>query len=233
MGAGSAALMIKKTFAALSCSISLLSPSIDFEGGPLGTVSNPIAPAKSQSISSMKAPPLGTCVTESNPTSTVQFCRQLGLVEGRLRSCQSSENCLSTSSKSASQYAPPWMYGLSSSTSSSSSTTSSSTPLNEIDAFNVIKVAAQRQGLKVLKSDESNLYILAAEKGETPKFPAGSSLFYEFLIKPADKLVLYRGVVDKTVFLYPLQQPVGDFGILREKFNAIQRETGFLSVGTE
>ena len=42
-------------------------------------------------------PPAGTCITTSNPSTTVQFCRQLGLENGRLRGCQANENCLSTS----------------------------------------------------------------------------------------------------------------------------------------
>jgi hypothetical protein len=46
-----------------------------------------------------------------------------------------------------------------------------------------------------------------------------------------DKLVLYRAVVDKTVFLYPLQQPVSDFGALRSKLDSILKSTGWLEIG--
>lgn len=60
--------------------------------------------------------------------------------------------------------------------------------------------------------------------------PAGSSLFYEFLLRPDEKLVLYRAVVDKTVFVYPLQQPVSDFGVLKEKLTTILSKTGWCSI---
>jgi hypothetical protein len=75
--------------------------------------------------------------------------------------------------------------------------------------------------------------MLAAEKGsskEGPPQPAGSSLFYEFLLRPEEKLVLYRAVVDKTVFVYPLQQPVTDFGVLKASLKGVLSKTGWQSV---
>jgi hypothetical protein len=79
-------------------------------------------------------------------------------------------------------------------------------------------------------------YLLAAEKGsdnvsrQGKPQPAGSSLFYEFLLRPQEKLVLYRAVVDKTVFVYPLQQPVTDFGVLKEKLAIVLSKTGWRSI---
>jgi hypothetical protein len=79
-------------------------------------------------------------------------------------------------------------------------------------------------------------YLLAAEKGsdnvsrQGKPQPAGSSLFYEFLLRPQENLVLYRAVVDKTVFVYPLQQPVTDFGVLKEKLAIVLSKTGWRSV---
>ena len=91
-----------------------------------------------------------------------------------------------------------------------------------------LKAAVAASGLKIVQSTDQ--YILAAEKGAS-KQPAGSSLFYEFLIRPEDKLVLQRALVDKTVFIYPLQQPVSDFGVLTSKLDQIKESLGWLRVG--
>ena len=47
--------------------------------------------------------------------------------------------------------------------------------------------------------------------------PPGSVDSVEFLVKPADQIVLYRSVSRDTLFLYPLQQPVSDQGKLKER----------------
>lgn len=154
--------------------------------------------------------PTTQCVEDVNPSRTIVTCRQLGLVEGRLRGCLANENCFSTSSKTATKKAQPWFY----------SQTSSA------DAFTILKDAVQLEGLTVLRATPAELYILAAEK-DVPKQPAGASLFYEFLIRPDDHAVLYRALVDKTVFVYPLQQPVADFGALQQRLAAVFSRTGF------
>lgn len=161
------------------------------------------------------------CVTSSNPQVTTISCRQLGLLDGRLRGCQSIENCLSTSARAAVKYVSPYQFSFGN--------------LDEItveSAFSVLQDAIKLEGLTILKSDEINHYILAAEKN-VPKQPTGSSLFYEFLLKNTgcDRLVLYRAVVDKTVLLYPLQQPVSDFGALQNRLNGVFTRTGWLKVG--
>lgn len=158
------------------------------------------------------------CVTESNPQTTVISCRQLGLKDdGRLLGCQANENCFSTSATAATKYASPWKYSAQ----------------DTEQAWTLLRAAVENQGLKVLQADEKAHYMLAAEKGVAKKGqpqPAGSSLFYEFLLRPDEKLVLYRAVVDKTVFLYPLQQPVTDFGVLKDRLSGVLSKTGWVSV---
>ena len=76
--------------------------------------------------------------------------------------------------------------------------------------------------------------MLAAERGDgREKQPAGSSLFYELVLRADDRLILQRAFVDKTVFLYPLQQPVSDFGALKSRLDDVQRLAGFLKTETE
>ena len=164
---------------------------------------------------------MGECITTSNPSATTIFCRELGLKDNRLRGCKSSENCRSTSSFSSGKQATPWYISL-----------DENKKVPAKDTFSRLKSAIQLSGLTVLKEDGEKGYILAAEKN-IPKQPAGSSLFYEFLIKPSDNLILYRGVVDKTIFLYPLQQPVTDFGALDNRLNQVKEKGGFLSLATD
>ena len=165
-------------------------------------------------------PALGQCITESNPQTTVQVCRQLGLVDGnqRVRGCQANENCFSTAAIAGGKRVSPWFYRQTGD-----------------EAREVLTEALRLEGLKVLQSKPvdgsggsvGGFYLLAAEKA-VPKQPPGSSVFYEFLLKSGPpSVVLYRTVIDKTVFVYPLQQPVGDFGYLKNKLESIRSRTGF------
>ena len=168
--------------------------------------------------SAVDAKTFPACVTDSNPQTTVVSCRQLGLKDdGRLLGCQANENCFSTSATSATKYSSPWKYYAQ----------------DTEQAWSLLRAAVENQGLKVLQADAVTHYMLAAEKGTARQGqpqPAGSSLFYEFLLKPDEKLVLYRAVVDKTVFVYPLQQPVTDFGVLKDRLKGIISKTGWTTV---
>lgn len=124
-------------------------------------------------------PALGECITESNPQTTVQICRQLGLVDEnqRVRGCQANENCFSTSAIAGGKRVSPWFYRQ---------------PGPE--AREVLTEALRLEGLKVLqnKAVGEGVYLLAAEKA-VPKQPPGSSVFYEFLLKGGPPgVVLYR-----------------------------------------
>ena len=164
-------------------------------------------------------PPLGTCTVESNPQTTTQFCRILGLVDNdqRVRGCQANENCFSTSAVSSGKRSSPWLF-----------------QQNLEDAVLIVTDAIKLEGLTILqsKSVSSGHYILAAEKNP-PRQPPGSSSFFEFVVKPGNSkdntpnVVLNRAVIDKTIFVYPLQQPVSDGGYLQAKLESIKSRTGF------
>ena len=171
-------------------------------------------------MAAVETPKMGECITTSNPSATTIFCRELGLKDNRLRGCRANENCRSTSSFSSGKQATPWYISVDGSNKESAG------------SFLILKNAVKLSGLTILREDTTKNYILAAEKN-VPKQPAGSSLFYEFLIKPNENLILYRGVVDKTIFLYPLQQPVTDFGALDNRLNQVKEKGGFLSLATD
>ena len=157
-------------------------------------LSSPTIAANDRDIYGSEPPLPEMCQTDSNPSLTTQTCRRVGLTKNnRLLGCLANENCFSSSSTST-KYTSPWFY---------------SESLTPEQTLSILKVAAAENGLKVLKEQTTsgNFYLLAAER-DVPKQAPGSSLFYEFLLKPDDHIVLIRAFVDKTLFVYPLQQPV-------------------------
>lgn len=184
--------------------------------------------------SSIMLTPFMSCAISSNEVATklaatqgasVQTSRRLGLVKGTLQGCSPDENCFSTSARSAGKRVSPWTY--------EGSFDESKPDL----VWSRVEKACQKEGLTILQSKHDNdktddYYLLAAEKG-VDKQPAGSSLFYEFTLRPLDKVVLVRAFVDKTVFVYPIQQPVSDFGALKGKLEAVQKSLGMMDVNLQ
>lgn len=171
-----------------------------------------------------------TCTSTTSAISgaTIDSCRRVGLIKGSLRGCRANENCFSTSAIAAGKNRPPWTYdGI-------------TTDKDGAEAVTLLRSAVEASGLRVLQSkiieegDERYFYILGAERGDNrEKQPTGSSLFYEFKLLPREKLVLYRAFVDKTVFLYPLQEPVSDFGALNARLDDIRGRIGWLKVSSD
>lgn len=165
-----------------------------------------------------------TSKTSAISGATIDSCRRVGLVKGRLRGCGASENCLSTAATAAGKYTAPWL---------------ARSELTAEETWTTLEAAVQSTGLKILQDkpvegSSSDRYMLAAEKGDSrERQPAGSSLFYEFVLRASDSLVLQRAFVDKTVFLYPLQQPVSDFGALKSRLDDIQTKGGLFRTQTE
>lgn len=61
----------------------------------------------------------------------------------------------------------------------------------------------------------------------TAQVPPGSVDSVEFLVKPADRIVLYRSVSQDTLFIYPLQRPVSDQGKIKERLEGENVTTTF------
>ena len=209
------------------------------------------------SFAASGAPKLGECTTETNPSATVISCRRLGLVGGSLQGCQSQENCFSSSAKAAAKYSSPWRYDFESKTSDeafaklSNAVEKEGLRILKSDALTHYLLGASliilRPKHKYFNTFMSHIYpsqthlcltflsqiiqLTAAEKN-VPKQPTGASLFYEFLLRDngEEKLVLYRGVVDKTVLLYPLQQPVSDFNALNNRLDGILKRLQWLKL---
>lgn len=157
-----------------------------------------------------------SCIREVVQSTTIISCsNNVGLVGNSLTKCNAKENCYSSSSKAAETYLSPWSYEF--------------TKLSLETVWSSLLSAVKNQGLVILEADYSKKYILAYEDCSDKRQPSDAKNYYEFLIKPNDYLVLTRAVVDKTAFIYPLQQPIPDFNILQSKLDSIRLRLGFLN----
>lgn len=157
-----------------------------------------------------------SCIREVVQSTTMISCsNNVGLVGNSLRKCNAKENCFSSSSKAAETYLSPWSYEF--------------TRLSIETVWSNLLSTIKAQGLLILEADYSKKYILAYEDCSDKRQPSDAKNYYEFLIKPEDYLVLTRAVVDKTAFVYPLQQPIPDFNILQSKLDSIRLQLGFLN----
>lgn len=173
------------------------------DAGVAAAVNTPILTSKS-------------CIREVVQSTTMISCsNNVGLVGSSLRKCNAKENCYSSSSKAAETYLSPWSYEF--------------TKLSLETVWSSLLTAVKAQGLVILEADYSKKYILAYEDCSDKRQPSDAKNYYEFLIKPDDYLVLTRAVVDKTTFVYPLQQPIPDFNILQSKLDSIRLRLGFLN----
>jgi len=59
------------------------------------------------------------------------------------------------------------------------------------------------------------------------KVPPGSTDDLEFLLRPADKIVLYRSATRDTVLVYPFQQPLSDQESNLKRIEQIRSELGW------
>lgn len=160
----------------------------------------------------------GRCRQETNGASgvTTISCRRYGTDrDGRLLGCLPNENCLSTSAvKNPSKYAAPWTYYTQ--TASGDSAWKALVELAETDSLNL--------GLKVVEKDPSRYYLHLTAPA---KVPPGSTDDLEFLLRPADKIVLYRSATRDTVLVYPFQQPLSDQESNLKRIEQIRSELGW------
>ncbi|CAM9663126.1 unnamed protein product [Laminaria digitata] len=153
------------------------------------------------------------CSTSTNPSYSMVSCERTGLDrDGRLLGCSSSENCVSTSAvKVPGKLGSPWEYAR---------------QTGDADrAFASLVRAVESASDATMKTVDTKGHYLLAQFPS--KVPPGSVDSVEFLVKPADQIVLYRSVSRDTLFLYPLQQPVSDQGKLKERLEGIRKELGW------
>ena len=161
------------------------------------------------------------CFTQSDPARTVVTCRG-GLLNVtaattdttslRLSGVSATENGVSTSAvKTPSRYAPPWTYLVETS--------------NDRVAWNSLQQALVDVGGATIQT-VTDTYLYATAPTVSPPGLDGVDDI-EFLLRPLDKVVLYRSVSRTAVFVYPLTQPVSDQNSNRQRLDRIRERLGW------
>eukprot|EP00180_Rhodochaete_pulchella_P001161 Plantae.Rhodophyta-Rhodochaete_pulchella.ctg1983.p1 GENE.Plantae.Rhodophyta-Rhodochaete_pulchella.ctg1983~~Plantae.Rhodophyta-Rhodochaete_pulchella.ctg1983.p1 ORF type:complete len:219 (+),score=24.30 Plantae.Rhodophyta-Rhodochaete_pulchella.ctg1983:284-940(+) len=135
-----------------------------------------------------------------------------GLVKGRLAECRADQNCISTTSiRNATKFGPPWTY---------LPQTGSKT-----EAWAALRDAVLKQPYASLVEDTGSYM-----RAEFPGFPKGID-DVEFLLLPEDGVVGYRSCSREVIYVYPLTQPISDFGKNRARLDQIRSELGWEQLG--
>jgi uncharacterized protein (DUF1499 family) len=160
------------------------------------------------------------CTDESNPSYTVRHCRNFGLQsDGRLVRCAANSNCISTGSVASPQhFSPPWSF----------KSAGNVGKLSERDvrvAWNLLNDAlASTDGLKVVERNEELLYLRAESASSVPPTSTDD---VEFVLSRAEGTVTYHSESRDTLFVYPLQRPVGCNDCHKKRLEALRRRLGW------
>lgn len=158
------------------------------------------------------------CVTQSDPSRTIVTCTgelftgdPNDSINSRLSGVAATENGVGTSAiKNPSRYSPPWTY-----LTETSDATVAWKSLQDaiVDAGATLEQVTDR-------------YIHATAPTVSP--PGLNSVDdLEFLLRPDDRVVLYRSVSRAAVFVYPLTQPVSDQNSNLKRLERIRTSLGW------
>mmetsp|Transcript_11464 Transcript_11464/g.35034 ORF Transcript_11464/g.35034 Transcript_11464/m.35034 type:complete len:190 (-) Transcript_11464:1658-2227(-) len=158
--------------------------------------------AKCRIFSAAAAATLAVASVFSTPALAV------GVQNGRLAECKANQNCVSTSSvKNPSKFGAPWTY--------LPQTNYAQSAWNSL----IATVASQPES-EIIDLDRS--YLHAVFKG----FPTGQD-DVEFLLNEEKGIVSYRSCSREVIYIYPFQQPMGDFGTNRKRLESIRQQLGW------
>jgi uncharacterized protein (DUF1499 family) len=182
------------------------------------------------------------CVTTSDPSKTIVSCRGNLLdalvpttSEGagvtaapnygpaaRLSGISATENGVGTSAvKNPSRYSPPWSY----------LPQTSAAPV----AWKSLRqsVESSLDGVQVVTATDTYLHVtVPTVSPPLPGVPPAASVDdLEFLLRPADAVVLYRSASRTSVFVYPLTQPVSDGQANLKRLEGLRQTLGWSLLG--
>lgn len=160
------------------------------------------------------------CSDESNPSYTVRHCANFGAQpDGRLARCAANSNCVSTSSVASPQhFSPPWSFR----------SAGSVEKLSDRDvrvAWSLLNDAlASTDGLRVVERDDDRLYVRAESASSVPPTSTDD---VEFVLSRTEGTVTYHSESRDTLFVYPLQRPVGCNDCHKKRLEALRRRLGW------
>jgi uncharacterized protein (DUF1499 family) len=167
------------------------------------------------------------CTTTSDPTKTVVTCTG-GLLldddesslsssrpQGRLQSISASENGVSTSAiRNPTAYMAPWSYLTATS--------------DAIQAWSSLQSAvAALPNCQIVTITDT--YLHATVPTSSPSLGGGLDDL-EFVLRPAERLVLFRSASQTTIYIYPLTQPVSDRGSNRRRLELLRDTLGWQEI---
>ena len=160
------------------------------------------------------------CKTVSDPSRTAVTCTGDVLLaipdNTRLSGISATENGVSTSAvKNPSRFASPWNY--------STETDQASKAFSSLQAALLKVEPAVEIDTIDMNFRSSGYYYLHA----TVSTPATGTDDIEFIIRPEDRLALFRSASRTSVFVYPLTQPVTDGLRNKKRMEKIRDELGW------
>ena len=164
----------------------------------------------------------GACRSESNPAVTTVICTRYGAnADGRLKGCSALENCVSSSAvRSPSKFLAPWTYG-------EVSRLRDEPARAWLQLTRAVEAVGGDGVVTVSRDDEARYLHVTAPS----LVPPGSLDDLEFRLDETARAVFVRSATRTSIFVYPLQRPLGDKDSNRGRLNRIRDELAWGDVG--